>query len=423
MTPGSASWFAVIAPANVMVGNSFTVTVDAYDAYNNLATGYNGTVHITSSPVSLPANYALTNGVGTFTVPNTLTSVGTETFTATDTSNSSITGNTVVTLTHQVTALMVIFSATATAGQWFPVTVEAVDSSSIVTSGYSGTVHFASSDGAADLGSGDVTLTNGVGVFDMTLYTAGLQTITATDTATSNVTGSATTTVVPGALAQFVVSAPSSIPFGTSFSFTVSAVDSYGNLETGYNGTVHFSSSDTSATLPGDAALARGVGTFSATFQTAGGQTLTAQDLASPKTGTAVVLVVGPPVAIVVTALSSSISAGGADFLVVSVVDSNGNVVTTYNGTVVFSDGDDESNAITAIQPVDFEGSLAISPTGPWSWVYGPNQPTLYFSPGFSLANGTGDFAVLLNGGTFSITATDSVTSSITGTSGAITSN
>jgi hypothetical protein len=67
------------------------------DAYGNVATGYVGTVHFTSSDThaGLPANYtfkASDAGVVTFTTEAVLNTVGVQSLTATDTKNSTITG-------------------------------------------------------------------------------------------------------------------------------------------------------------------------------------------------------------------------------------------------------------------------------------------------------------------------------------------
>ena len=66
----------------------------AYDAYGNMATGYTGTVSLTSSDPQavLPANYTFTtadDGKHTFAV--TLETAGTQTITATDTATSGLT--------------------------------------------------------------------------------------------------------------------------------------------------------------------------------------------------------------------------------------------------------------------------------------------------------------------------------------------
>src|SRR5207302_659634 len=89
-SPTSATHFAVSAPATATAGTPFSITVTAFDAFNNLATGYAGTVHFTTSDTlgTPPANGTLTSGVGTFNA--TLRTAGNQTITATDTVTSSI---------------------------------------------------------------------------------------------------------------------------------------------------------------------------------------------------------------------------------------------------------------------------------------------------------------------------------------------
>jgi hypothetical protein len=83
--------------------------------------------------------------------------------------------------------------------------------------------------------------------------------------------------------------------FGVAFSITVTALDSFGNLAMSYRGTVHFSSTDGSALLPGDYQFTgadQGVHTFTVTLNTLGSQTVTATDtLQSHITGSATVTV------------------------------------------------------------------------------------------------------------------------------------
>src|SRR5204863_4287755 len=89
---GAATHFTVSAPTTATAGTAFSFTVTALDAQNNVATGYTGTVHFTSSDSQavLPADTALTNG--TRTLSATLKTAGSQTITATDTTTSSITG-------------------------------------------------------------------------------------------------------------------------------------------------------------------------------------------------------------------------------------------------------------------------------------------------------------------------------------------
>src|SRR5262249_59836649 len=117
-----------------------------------------------------------------------------------------------------------------------------------VITGYTGTVHFTSSDPKASLPA-DFTFTtddNGVETFSATLFTAGTQSITATDQANSAITGTQSgITVNPAAVHTLVVSGfPSPNTAGVAGTFTVTAYDPYGNVATGYTGTVAFRSSD-----------------------------------------------------------------------------------------------------------------------------------------------------------------------------------
>jgi hypothetical protein len=76
-------------PATSIAGAPTTVTVTALDANGNVARGYTGTVHLSSTAPNavLPANATLTNGTGTFSV--TFTTAGRYTVSANDLSNAS----------------------------------------------------------------------------------------------------------------------------------------------------------------------------------------------------------------------------------------------------------------------------------------------------------------------------------------------
>ena len=88
-------------------------------------------------------------------------------------------------------------------------------------------------------------LINGSATFTVTLKTAGNQTITATDTVNSSLTGSSgAVSVTAAAASHFVIAAPASTTAGSAFTFTVTAEDPYNNPVTSYAGSVHFSSSD-----------------------------------------------------------------------------------------------------------------------------------------------------------------------------------
>ncbi len=387
----AATHFSISAPASSTAGTAFSFTVTALDPFNNTDTSYAGTVHFTSSDgqATLPANSTLTNGVGTFNA--TLRSGGSQTLTATDTGTPSITGTSGVTTVSAAAAthLSVSAPASATAGTAFAFTVTALDQFNNTAAGYAGTVHFTSSDGQAILPANS-TLTNGAGTFNTTLKTAGSQTLTATDTVTSSITGTSNTIAVSAAAAtHFSISAPASATAGTAFSFTVTALDQFNNVATGYAGTVHFTSSDGQAILPANSTLTNGTGTFSATLKTGGSQTLTGIDTVTASiTGTSNTIAVSSTGATHYSiSAPASATAGTAFSFTVTALDQFNNVATGYAGTVHFTSSDAQ-----AILPANS-----------------------------TLTNGTGTFsATLKTTGSQTLTGTDTVTASITGTSNTI---
>ena len=80
------------------------------------------------------------------------------------------------------------------------------------------------------------------------------------------------------AASQFAVSAPAFATIGAAFNFTVTAKDAANNTVTSYTGAVHFTSTDSSATLPANTTLINGAATLPATLRTAGIRTITATD-------------------------------------------------------------------------------------------------------------------------------------------------
>jgi hypothetical protein len=93
-----------------------------------------------------------------------------------------------------VTHFLVSAPGSATAGTSFSITVTALDAYNNTATGYTGTVHFNSTDPLAILPS-DFNFTNGVHTFSVTVATSGLQTIIVTDTTNTTITGAATVTV------------------------------------------------------------------------------------------------------------------------------------------------------------------------------------------------------------------------------------
>ncbi len=139
--------------------------------------------------------------------------------------------------------------------------------------------------------------TNGSGIANAGTFVAGglLGGYTVSATAGGLATVNFSLTNVPGPAASLAITAPPAATSGTPFNFTVTAYDRFGNQAIGYAGTVTFSSTDSSATLPAPSTLTAGAGTFSATLVTPGSQTITATDSADSLAITSSGIVVTAP--------------------------------------------------------------------------------------------------------------------------------
>ncbi len=267
--------------------------------------------------------------------------------------------------------------AAATAGTSANFTVSALAANNAVATNYDGTVEFTSSDSHANLPA-NATLTNGVGLFSVTLKTAGVQTLTATDTVTTTIAGTSNIiTVSPGAATHFNISGtPSTLTAGSNATFTVTALDSFNNIAAGYTGTLHFTSSDSQAVLPGNNTLVNGVGSFSETLKTAGEQTVTATDTSNNAiTGSGVTDVVASMIQPFVESINRASPAGPVTN------------ASTVSYTVTFNE------AVTGVAAADFQLALTGTAAGTVSQVT-PVSAAVYT---VSVSGVTGNGSVGLN--------------------------
>jgi hypothetical protein len=409
---GAAQSFSFAGvPTTLTAGSQFGITVTALDQFGNLAGGYLGTIHFTSSDLraGLPADYTFTatdNGAHTFATPVTLVTAGSQTVTATDTTTSSITGTSskVAVTAASATHFNLSTPATATTGTAISVSVTALDPFNNVASSYLGTIHFTSSDAQAGLPpdypfvAGD----NGLHTFasGVTFANPGNQTVTATDTTTNTINGTSPPITVSAAPAtHFSISIPTQATAGAPFDLTITALDQSGNTASGYLGTVHFTSTDPHALLPTDYTFKagdNGAHTFplGATLEMAGSQTVTGTDTATSSiTGTSGTVAVSAAAATHFSvSTSATATAGTALSVTVTALDPFNNTATSYTGTVHFTSSDPQ-----AVLPPDFP--------------FGAGD------------NGVHTFAgsvTLETPGNQTVTASDTKTASITGTSGPV---
>jgi hypothetical protein len=348
----AASQYTVSAPAAATAGSGFSATVTALDPYGNVATAYAGTVHFTSTDANaiLPADYTFTAtdaGSHVFTV--TLQTTGTQRVTAQDSASPTIVTTTSGIPVTAGVSLSLSVPQTATAGSAFNVVLTVADAHGNAATGYTGTVHFTSTDAHA-LVPADYTFTAtdaGSHTFTVTLDTAGGQSVSVADTANSSISASGGVQVSAAVASQLTVADPAADVAGSAAGVAVTALDLYGNVASGYTGTVHFTSTDAKAVLPANytfTATDAGSHTFAAgvTFETAGSQSVTAADTAAATvTGTGGAVAVSPAAASQLTAGAPAAATAGAGFsVVVTALDPYGNVATGYTGTVHFTSTD-----------------------------------------------------------------------------------
>ncbi len=212
----------------------------------------------------------------------------------------------------------------------------------------------------------------------VTFNAPGTWTIVSTDSTDSSQTGS--TSVVVNSTnnaTHFLVSAPSSVDCGNSFSFTVQALTS-SDTQANYSDTIDFSSSDPYASLPAPYTLDSAPVTFTAVLYTAGNQSITVSDGSISGSDTIDVLSSCTNNAVHFSVVAPACVTPGVQFAVtVTALNANDTVDTLYTGTVHLSSSD----------------------------------PLAAFSGNSQLTSGVGTFlAVLGSSGVYSITATDTVT-------------
>jgi hypothetical protein len=308
---------------------------------------------------------------------------------------SNITVNPAATMALRVAG----FPSSTTAGLAGSFTVTALDAYNNTTPSYGGTVRFSSSDPYPAALPGNYTFIgadNGSHTFanGATFKTAGAQSLTATDAAAATISGTqANIAISPAAATSFrFAGLPAGVTAGVALTFTVSARDPYGNLATGYRGTLHFTSTDANAVVPADYTFTTtdgGSHSFSSglTLKKAGAQKVTATDTVNAAVTGSATITVNPAAAsaFLLTGLPSTSKRGTAVTFTLRVVDAFGNTVTGYTGAVHFTSTDKHAKL-----PADFTFSAADA--------------------------GVHTFTVTFNSrGPQTITATDKASSSLTG--------
>ena len=353
-------------PSSTVAGTLLAATVTAVDRRRNPVTDFSGTVHFASTDpnAQLPADFTFTAAnLGSRTFPVTLTKAGRSTLTVS--SSGLPPGTADVEVRHAGAVQVTLEGLPALVVVDVPQNVTATvrDAFGNAVTDYAGTLRFTNSDpqapsiadttfGAADLG---------VKVVVVQFGTAGAQSLSASDTVTASIAGSASTQVVHGPAARLVLTGiPPSTVAGTLLTGAVTAVDNHGNVVTDFTGTVHFSSTDPKAQLQVDAAFSatdKGVKSFSVVLTTAGAWSVSVSQVGGSAAGaTANVAVANAPASrITLDAHAAQVPVDTNAVFTVTLRDRFGNPALDYTGTVHFVPSD---RAATTINDLTFTPAM-----------------------------------------------------------------
>jgi hypothetical protein len=214
-----------------IAGVPFSITITGVYANGSTVTGYNGTALLTCSSGSITPSSTtggFVNGVWTGNV--NVTGAGTNASIHVADGAAVGDSNTFTVSRSSLAKFVVSSGLSQVAGTRFTVTVMAADAYGNLVSNYAGTVAITSSDSAAVLPP-NAGLSSGIGNFNVTLKTAGTQSVTARDTVNSSLTGSQTGITVTHASATNVVITPAgaTVTAGEIVAYTATATDTYGN--------------------------------------------------------------------------------------------------------------------------------------------------------------------------------------------------
>ena len=268
----------LVAAHNLAAGQTLTVYSITRDQYNNFVANAAGSWSLTGKTGGI-ADADLVPAGDNKSAIFTAHALGTAVIHVTSGSLTP-TDSGLITVTPRLSVSG--YPSAATAGTEGSVTVTALDGSDAIVTGYRGTVHFSSTDTQADLPDNYtfVGSDNGTKSFNITLKSAGSQSITVTDTSAASITGTQSNITISAAAKNKLmwgVQPPASVSAGATWTaFTVKITDQFGNQINSTDSVTITPSSDSLIGTPTRSAVS-GLATFNNISRTlAGNLTLTA---------------------------------------------------------------------------------------------------------------------------------------------------
>jgi protocatechuate 3,4-dioxygenase beta subunit len=285
---GRSTLVAAPSPATADGVAVVRITATARDAGGAALAGRTAAFSLTGAAATLSAASATTGADGTASVTLQATTAG-DRVVSVAIDGVAVTAQATATFAAGPPASVAFETAPrdGTAGTAFAVAVTVADAHGNAVGGATVTLALEGGPAGASL-AGATSATTAAGVADF----AGLSVAKAGTgyalraTAGGASAPSASFTIAPGAASVLELGGlAASTLAGTSGGATVTARDAFGNVAAGYRGTVHFTSSDPAAVLPGDQSFSAGdagVHVFAGLqLRTAGAQSVTATDTAA----------------------------------------------------------------------------------------------------------------------------------------------
>ncbi|TFH13389.1 hypothetical protein E4H04_12050 [Candidatus Bathyarchaeota archaeon] len=356
-------------PTTLISSEEFNISVTAIDQFGKTITSYTGSIYFTSTdtnaiipePGTLSDPYTFVssdNGVHIFNGFQLISIDTNESYTITVSDGKKTETSNSIKVNSYPTLDQFEFnpiSSPQAISMEFDIEITAVDQYGHILTGYAGAPTLTYSEGS--ISPNTVTSwSNGVGTNTVKVTDGGTGcSITVDDASATGTSNPFDVTSVSSA--SFIVDATLKVKVDVPFTVTVIAMDQSGNVETGYLGTVHFTSNDESAILPDDYTFVssdNGIHMFSITLKKPVTSSITVIDVMTPSR-------IGSVSRYVYMQMPSFVGFGSADLL------------HGYEGLSPTYPFDLQANDLILMQLVGDASYMPITPAG-FTLLYGPDQ-------------------------------------------------